>query len=238
VGDPTDHSRLGWLAVLGAWLGLWTPPRDAVVPPVPWRRIAALGAALVVALAATALLVLPDVSNNREAARERAERAATERHAAFLRSVDREQRPRHGRAQADPGSAATVRGAGAAARDRDAAAGERVAVRTALLDAARARIGADSRTRTSKRVRGVVCEPFPRRLDAIPPARDLARTAAEYDCVAVTARLPERQGIIGIQFRLVARFDRGTFAWCRVIPLGDKDRLSHPLPAACRLGRR
>jgi hypothetical protein len=33
---PTE---LGPLQVVGAWLGLWTPPRDAVVPPVPWRRL-------------------------------------------------------------------------------------------------------------------------------------------------------------------------------------------------------
>jgi hypothetical protein len=224
VGDPSDQPRLGRWAILGAWLGLWTPPRGAAVPPVPWRRIAAVAAALIAALAATALLVLPSVSENRDAARQRAERAAAERHAAFLADVDREQSPRHGRAQPDPGS----RTDGGAAR---------IAVRTGLLDAARARIEADAKTRTAKRVHGVMCEPFPRRLDARPPAKDLTRPAAAYDCVGVTARLPGGEGIIGIQFRLVARFDRGAFAWCRVIPLGDRDRLSHPLPDACRLKR-
>ena len=36
-----EERRLGRLEVLGAWLGVWTPPRGAVVPPVPWRPIAA-----------------------------------------------------------------------------------------------------------------------------------------------------------------------------------------------------
>jgi hypothetical protein len=179
------------------------------------------------------------VSENRDAARERAERAAAARHTAFLASVDREQSPRHGQAQPDPaarnGTAAGSDDGTAARDDRGAAPRDRIAVRTQLLDAARARVEADAKTRTAKSVRGVECEPFPRRLDALPPVSDLARPAAAYDCVAVTARLPGGEGIIGISFRLVAHFDRGTFAWCRVIPLGDRDRLSHPLPGACRL---
>jgi hypothetical protein len=36
-------------------------------------------------------------------------------------------------------------------------------------------------------------------------------------------------------FRLVARFAAGRYVWCRTIPPGDRDRLSHPLPNACRL---
>jgi hypothetical protein len=41
--------------------------------------------------------------------------------------------------------------------------------------------------------------------------------------------------VIGIPFRLVADFDRGRYAFCRVVPLSDRDRLAHPLPDACRL---
>jgi hypothetical protein len=40
---------------------------------------------------------------------------------------------------------------------------------------------------------------------------------------------------MGMSFRLVARFAVGGYAWCRTIPLDDRDRLSHPLPAPCRL---
>jgi hypothetical protein len=64
-------------------------------------------------------------------------------------------------------------------------------------------------------------------------------TPPSYDCVAVTARFgrasdPGGRGIIGISFRLVVDFARGRFAWCRIVPLADPDRVTHPLPGACR----
>jgi type II secretory pathway pseudopilin PulG len=210
--------RLGRMEVLGAWLRLWTPPRDAVVPPVPRRAIAVATVVLVAVLGVAAALLLPGVAADRRAARERAERAQAERHAAFLASVDREQRPRIRSGRRDPGPGAP--------------AGRRVAARQALVAAAAAGIERDARGRTPKRIDGVECEPFPRTVNGTPPATDLARTAAAYDCVAVTSRF--ENGIIGMSFRLVADFQRGSIAWCRIVPLGDRDRLTHPLPGACR----
>jgi hypothetical protein len=87
-------------------------------------------------------------------------------------------------------------------------------------------------------VRGLDCEPFPRGSAPRPPERDLGRRAAVYQCVAVTSRFgqgTEQEGVIGIPFRLVADFARGRYAFCRVVPLSDRDRLTHPLPDACRL---
>jgi hypothetical protein len=184
------------------------------------------GAALLVAFAGTALVVLPRAGEQRDAARQRALRAEAERHAAFLESVDREQHPRHGRGRRDPGSEA----------ERDT----RIAARTALLDSARSRIQLDAASRTGKRIGGVACEPFPRRVNPGQPIADLGRRAAAYDCTAVTARFggsstPGGEGIIGIPFRLAIHFGAGTFAWCRIVPLADRDRLAHPLPAACRV---
>ncbi|MEA2195495.1 MAG: hypothetical protein QOG42_1929, partial [Solirubrobacteraceae bacterium] len=46
---------------LGAWLRIWTPPRDVEIAPVPWRAVALLAAALAVATAACVVLVLPAV---------------------------------------------------------------------------------------------------------------------------------------------------------------------------------
>jgi hypothetical protein len=201
------------MEILGAWLGLWTPPRGEAVPPVPWRVVAISAVAVVVAVGAAAALVLPGVATHRSAEREREARAEAARHAAFLASVDREQRPR-------------VR------RGRPA---RTVAARRALVATASAAIERDARTRTVKRILGVECEPFPRTVGGADPVADVARRAATYDCVAVTARIPGG-GIIGMSFRLVARFAAGGYAWCRVIPLGDRDRLSHPLPGPCRLG--
>jgi hypothetical protein len=227
VADSTEQSspRIGRWGTLGAWLGIWTPPRGAAVPPVPWRRIIGVGAALLIALAATTLVVLPRASENRDSARQRALRAEAERHAAFLQSVDREQRPGRGQGRRDPGPRAEP--------------GRRTVARTALLDSARSRIRIDAAHRTGKRIRGVACEPFPRILNARQPAEDLVRGAAAYDCVAVTAEFGDRstpggKGVIGIPFRLAVRFGTGTFAWCRIVPLADRDRLAHPLPAACR----
>ena len=221
--------RLGRLEVLGAWLGIWTPPRDAVVPPVPWRAIVVGSVAIVVVVGAAAAVFLPGIVEDRQAADRREQRAAAERYAATLASADREQRARAGRGQADPGEGA--------------AEGRRTAARSALLASAETLIGRDARARTGRRIRGVDCEPFPRTLDKTPPAADLSRAAAAYNCVAVTARFDQGsaeagQGIIGIPFRLVARFAGGSFAWCRIVPLADRDRLSHPLPRACRLTSR
>jgi hypothetical protein len=202
AGEPPE---LGRWEVLGAWLRLWTPPRDAVVPPVPWRKVAVGGLLLVVA-AGVGVAALLNAESDRDAAARRGERAAAERHAAFLASVDRRQAPRRGRGPAGAQSVAT---------------------RRALLDAARADISAGAGKR------GVDCEPFPRTLDTTPPVEDLARPAAAFDCLAVKSRF--NTGSIGTPFRLVVHFDSGRYAWCEIIPLGDSDRLSHPLPAACRL---
>ena len=58
--------RLGRLEVLGAWLRVWTPPRGAVVPPVPWRPLAIAAALVAVALLAAAALLVPGILDDRE----------------------------------------------------------------------------------------------------------------------------------------------------------------------------
>jgi hypothetical protein len=221
--DPPARNRLGTFERLGAWLGLWTPPRGVVVPPPPWRAIG-IGAALVLALAGTALAIaVPRISERREADRERQVRVEAERHARFLASVDREQAPRRGAAAAAP-------------RDVEA--------RTALVAAAAAAIARDAERRSGEDIEGPAqCEPFPRTLAGPDPARDRSRRAAEYNCIAITARFGGEEqaggrGVIGVQFRLVADFRTGRYAYCRIVPLGDRDRLSHPLPEACRLEHR
>jgi hypothetical protein len=56
-GRPSD--RLSRFELLGAWLGLWTAPRDVEVPPVPWRRIAVVAAVLVAAVGIAAAVLVP-----------------------------------------------------------------------------------------------------------------------------------------------------------------------------------
>jgi hypothetical protein len=204
MGDRPPDQLSRW-EILGAWLHLWTPPREAVVPPVPWRKVA-VGGVLVLAAAVVAVVVLLNTESGRDAAQRRAAREAAARHAAFLDSLDERQAPRRGRGPAKP---------------------EDIAARRALLAAAQADISA------AVNDRDVECDPFPRTLDTTPPAEDLARAAATYDCLAVKSRFDT--GTIGKPFRLAVHFDTGRYAFCEIVPLGDRDRLSHPLPDACRL---
>ncbi len=219
-----EDRRLRRLEVLGAWLGIWTPPRGAAVPPVPWRPVAIAAALLATVLLVAAALLVPGILDDRERASERAREAALRRHAQVLATAGREQRPRTGRGPADPGTGAAV--------------AERAQARTDLLARAGDALKADATRRDAGRVRGLDCEPFPRGSAPRPPVGDLRRRAAAYQCVAVTSRFGEgtsQEGVIGIPFRLVADFARGRYAFCRVVPLSDRDRLTHPLPAACRL---
>jgi hypothetical protein len=207
-----------WYEAVFAWLGLWTPPRGVEIPPVPKVKLAIGGGALLLALVILGIVFIPRYTAHEETKRERAAREAAERHAALLRSVEAEQRPRT--AAGEP-------------------AGREVAARKRLLSAASAKIEADAKGRTEKHIRGMECEPFPRSFDRPDPVGDVKRRAAAYQCVAVTAEFngaaaPGKGGIIGIPFRLVLHFDTGRFAWCRVVPLGAADRLKHQLPAECQ----
>jgi len=218
-----EERRLGRLEVLGAWLGVWTPPRGAVVPPVPWRPIAIGAGLLATGLLVAAALLVPGIVDDRRRADERAREAAQRRHAQALETADREQRPRTGSGVADPGLRATqVR---------------RLRSREALLAKAHEALQADAAIRGAGKIEGLDCEPFPRGSAPRPPVSDLAVKRAVYQCVAVTSRFGgdgEQEGVIGLPFRLVADFTRGRYAFCRVVPLSDRDRLAHPLPAACR----
>ena len=218
-----EDRRLGRLEILGAWLGVWTPPREAAVPPVPWRWIAGGAAALAIALLAAAALLVPGILDDRDRAGDRAREAAQQRHEQALLAADREQRPRTGSGAADPG-------AGAPAADRTRA-------RAALLAGAHRALRRDAAGRGDGRVRGLDCEPFPRGSAPRPPVGDLTKAEAVYQCIAVTSSFDAgegERGVIGIPFRLVADFAEGRYAFCRVVPLSDRDRLTHPLPAACR----
>jgi len=220
-----EGRRLGRLEVLGAWLGVWTPPRGAEVPPVPWRPIAIAGTLLALALLAGAVLLVPGIVRNRDRADERAREAALRRHAQALQAADREMRPRTGTAAADPGDAASE--------------ARRTRAREALLAEARGALQADAAIRGAGKVKGLDCEPFPRGSAPRPPVGDLSVEEAVYQCVAVTSRFgegTEEEGVIGIPFRLVADFAGGSYAFCRIVPLSDRDRLAHPLPEACRKG--
>jgi hypothetical protein len=101
-------TRASRLEILGAWLHLWTPPRDVEVPPVPWRKVAA-GAALVglaaLAFALVAAPVIDDAKDEGAAERQREEERIQAERRERLRV---EQLPRRGRSGSLPAVEAAI----------------------------------------------------------------------------------------------------------------------------------
>jgi hypothetical protein len=87
VRESPHASRL---EILGAWLHLWTPPRDVHIPPVPWRKVAMGAAALAAAGVFVALVIAPAID-------ERKDESAAERR----RIEDRERAARRARQTAE-----------------------------------------------------------------------------------------------------------------------------------------
>jgi hypothetical protein len=74
--NQPEQPSLSRLEILGAWLRVWTPPRDVDVPPIPWRKVA-MGAGVLVLLGVfVALVIAPAVDEEKD--RSAAERQRTE----------------------------------------------------------------------------------------------------------------------------------------------------------------
>jgi type II secretory pathway pseudopilin PulG len=212
---------------VGAWLHLWTPPRDAAVPPVPWRRIAIGAAIAAVVLGALAAWLVPriDRAKHRAAASEQRRLAALS--ARERRVLARDQRLHAGRTRALPADAAAAQ-------------------RTVLADLERA-ITADARARTAAgtlagHIFTTTCAPFTRGPVRVAPPP--TATAAGYECTAVTREIPRSArnlaGAIGYPFWARVDFRRGTFQWCKVnLPPGERGiggaAAAVALPPACNL---
>src|SRR3954447_25939691 len=126
--------RASIFEIVGAWLHLWTPPRDVDIPPVPWRKLAIwTGVAIVVVGAALAVLV-PRIDSAKESRAAKEAAAAAHARAANRARIVAEQRPRHG-------SAAALK------PTSDASASEQAAARTALVHHVEQAVFADSRAR-------------------------------------------------------------------------------------------
>ena len=125
--------RASAFETLGAWLKVWTPPRDVEVPPVPVRKVL-IGARRSSCRGARwprSLVPQIDATKDRTAAREAREKAA--RQAARRREVISQQRVR-------------PRPRGGPAPGLGLAAAQRVSAREALLARAEAAITADARS--------------------------------------------------------------------------------------------
>ena len=172
------------------------------------------GIALVAAVVG-ALTLVPRIT---ESKRESAERARLDAAAAMVarrRALIAEQRPQHGRSDAD-------------------------APRAVVLAELESGILADARARTEARkldpppASRVDCEPLPH-------GQDPNGARVRYDCIAVTSDLPDIEtspgGVIGHPFRAVVDYDSGRFTWCKVSARPGEAAISAEtpvmLPRAC-----
>jgi hypothetical protein len=201
--------------ILGAWLRVWTPPRDVDIPPVPRRAVALLGVALLAAAAAAIVVAAPAIDSAK-----RTQAAADQRRAAASLRAERvrlrfDQRLHRARAPAVP---------------RLYRAGHRAAAHAALVRAARASVARDARARVASGefevpVRRVRCRPEP---GGVAPRVRLS-------CFAITTQTD--LVAVGQPFLVAGSVRDGRYAWCHVNPPpgeGAAGRaISVALPSAC-----
>jgi hypothetical protein len=231
-----DPTRLSRFEVLGAWLHLWTPHRDAEIPPVPWRAILAWSAVGVVVLGGASLLIVPAIRDAKRRGEARDARALAVRAAQRRAVVERAQRPHRGRA---PRPAHLAR--------RSAA--EQLRLRGALLRHSEAAVLADARQRVRSGalrspVHSLQCRRTPPGSDPRAPGAeaDLHARRGGYDCIAVTRFIPNGadRGALGYPFRLVVDYARFEYVWCKSTPVPGERVVPDPsqvvgLPSPCRV---
>jgi hypothetical protein len=220
---------------IGAWLKVWTPPRDVEVPPVPVRGLLVGAAVLLVVAAGAAALIVPAIDDSKDRAAAADAREAAQRRAESRRETIAEQRPR----RLDAAALRPSSGAPAA---------QRIAARTALLQRAETAISADARRRAQTgelqgRPQGTECEAYPKRAPGDGPERDLAVTRGVYDCLVFVRAIASTEtnvgGQLGYPFRAVLDFDRFAVTWCKTNPVPGERVVPDPrtvieLPRACR----
>lgn len=204
--------------ILGAWLRVWTPPRDVEIPSP--RRALVVAVVLVAAVAvAVATLVAPAIDRAKDRDASRATQAKSAFRAAEEKRLTAQQRAHHGRA-----SKVVPLWAG----------GQRDGALAALVQSAQTSIDRDARARVaagelSGRIRRVACTPR---------KRDRGERV-HLECVAVTGEQRHR-GILaqtGHPFLVGASLRTGRYAWCKDNPGSAEGTYGKSiqvrLPAAC-----
>jgi hypothetical protein len=214
----SDRRRAGRFETLGAWLRVWTPPRDVEVPPVPWRKLLLYGVPVLALVAAGTWLAFREGDEaNRERAAEEALR--DERRAAAERERLREDQALH-TAQVAP------------------------ATRPRLVMRLEAAILADATARArsgdlEQGVRRVECEPYPRTASRRARERDPAVRSGRYHCLAVSRDIVGTdEGLLGYPFFARIHYREGRLAWCKINPIPGEQAVPDPrkvaaLPAGC-----
>jgi hypothetical protein len=211
--------RANPLEILGAWLRVWTPPRDVEIPPVPRRWLAVAVGVLLVLVAIVVLVLRPAIDSGKDADAERRAQAAAEAKARRDAIARRDQQPRTGGVPEL-----------APATSPDARAALVAAVERAITADANARQEAghlDSRTRSTR------CDPI---------RNGQAGSRAAYECNALIREITGQgePGRLTYPFRAVLDLQAATWTFCKVNPVPSEMSLPDPrtvvpLPRACAI---
>jgi len=222
-GTAGNQRRASVLEILGVWLHVWTAPRDVVVPPVPWRKVAIWTGVCALVLGVALAVMIPRINDGKA---ERDAQAAAEQ--ARARAANRErviklQQPR-------TGEFAAIKSAGDPAG------------RAAMVASVESAITADAIKRGAageiSKVQGpTTCTPAAGGPESGP--------VGLFDCYTVVRKVPKVKtnvaGSIGYPFRAVLHYDTGAYAFCRTEQFPGEQLIPDPrtvvqLPAACRVG--
>ena len=203
---------------IGAWLHIWTPPRDVDVPPVPWRKLLLFGLPALAVLTALTWVLVDDATDTKRE-REAAERQEDLRRAAAERKrLIKDQALRTDR----------VRPASRPALVRELE-------RRVLEDSAERLRSGDLR----RRVRRVDCEPFPRTEPRREAELDPSLRSGRYHCIGVTRDIVgTHRGTLGYPFFARIHYRTGRLAWCKINPIPGEQAVPDPrlvatLPEGC-----
>jgi gas vesicle protein len=215
------------LEVIGAWLQVWTPPRDVIIPAVPWRKILIGTGIGAVVLTIALIIMVPRIDHGKDT-RAAADRADTARQQAAHRTyVTKEQR-------AQFASAAALKPAAGASAAQVAAA------HAALVKKVEASVMADARARART---GEIRHVDGPTTCTVTPGTASGGARVAYDCFTITVhikRSAEVPGTIGYPFRAVVNFGDYSYAWCKVEQLPGERLIPDPrtvvqLPKACQI---
>jgi hypothetical protein len=224
-GETPRHASVP--EIVGAWLRVWTPPRDVEIPPVPWRKLAYGTVAGLVVLAAALAVLVPRIDSGKRSRADQAAAFQAHARAANRARVTKLQRALHGSATALKPAAG-------------ASAAEVASARRQLMGKVEASIMGDALARARAREIRDVQGPT---TCATTPGTKAGGTIGVFDCFTVAGRIaPSKRtaaGAIGYPFRAVVDFGAFTYAWCRTEQFpGEKlipdPRLVVQLPPACR----
>ena len=225
--QPAQEQKASVFEIVGAWLHIWTPPRDVPIPPVPWRKLAigtGIGAVIVgIALA----IMVPRIDDSKT------EYAAE--YAAFKERVRQENVARINKSQtARFGDAkALLPAAGASAAEVEAAKAQ-------LMDKVEADMYADAKARAQTgEIKPVTAPPTCDRAIGTPETGPVG----VFNCFIQTTPIEQSSknlaGALGYPFRAVVHYDTFTYAWCKAELVPGEKLVVAPesaplLPPACR----